>query len=404
LSQGAATSGSSLSQSAIGPGQVLSQGTMGPAPTLPAGSQPALPSGPGARPPEPHRHHDHREHHEPHRHHDHREHHEPHQAARVIKAAGGSSVKTVMIVVTAVVVVAAGGIGAAIHFLSSSPGASSSSGVSSPQPLISITSKYMVGNTPAGASGTTLHISGQQFSGNSAITFLLDGHVAPGNAGTHSDANGNFSTDVTITAAWSVGTHTLTARDGSNHSTKKSVSVTIVQPGQANTPGPNGAPPDDTTFTLTFTENATNTPSFTRNEVMLIKGHPDPAGGSACLDRDDGQQHSLSRSFSNNTPYTETDTFSCQGSYKGGKISYSETLLTSVITYTNGSGVSVTCTLLSPQPHQEVTGSYAGNGTFTGTFAFDYTPASDYSCSDGSSFSFVYTYGTWTGTVSGLQR
>ena len=174
--------------------------------------------------------------HEPHRHHTHRTEHEPHAVSRMTKVAGGSTVKTIIIVVTTVVVVAAGGIGAAAHFLSR------------PQPLISITSKYKVGNTLAGANGTILHISGQQFSSNSAITFLLDGHVAPGNAGTRSDANGNFSADVTITDAWSVGTHTLTARDASNNSTKNSVSVTIVQQGQANTPGPNGAPPDDASF------------------------------------------------------------------------------------------------------------------------------------------------------------
>lgn len=75
-------------------------------------------------------------------------------------------VKTVMVVVGAllagVLVVAAGGIGAAALFLSRTP------------PLIRITSKYQVGRTPAGATGTTLHISGQNFSSNSSITFLLD--------------------------------------------------------------------------------------------------------------------------------------------------------------------------------------------------------------------------------------
>jgi zinc-ribbon domain len=167
--------------------------------------------------------------HEPHRHHAHSEQHEPHLAARVTKAAGGSAAKTIILVVTAVVVVA-GGIGAAAYFLAR------------PQSSISITSNYKVGNAPAGASGTILHISGQKFSSNSAITFLLDGHAAPGNSGTRSDSNGTFSADMTITDAWSVGIHTLTARDTSNDSTKNSVSVTIVQPGQANTPGPTPTP------------------------------------------------------------------------------------------------------------------------------------------------------------------
>ncbi len=176
------------------------------------------------------------EHHPIHKHHEHPTHRTQHAAGHVTKAAGGSAVKTIILVVTTVVVVAAGGIAAAAYFLSR------------PQPLISITSKYTVGNAPAGANGTILHISGQKFSSNSAITFLLDGRVAPGNQGTRSDANGTFSANVTITDAWSVGTHTLTARDASNYSTKNSVSVTIVQPGQANTPGPTPTPTPPAVF------------------------------------------------------------------------------------------------------------------------------------------------------------
>lgn len=68
-------------------------------------------------------------------------------------------------------------------------------------------------------------------------------HAAPSNSGMRSDSKGTFSADVPITDAWSVGTHTLTARDGSLDSPKNSVSVTIVQPGHAHTPGPHGAPP-----------------------------------------------------------------------------------------------------------------------------------------------------------------
>src|SRR5207302_1057416 len=204
-------------------------------------------------------------------HHGHQTHLTQHTAARATKAAGGSAAKTIMIVVTAVVVVAAGGIGAA-HFLSH------------PQPLISITSNYKVGNAPAGANGTILHLSGQKFSSNSAITFLLDGHVAPGNPGAQSDANGNFRSDVTITGAWSAGTHTLTARDASNYSTNNSVSVTIVQPGQANTPGPNGAPPDDASFKVIAQIQGSQS-----TETEVVTGHPDPMGGTVCQPEDNGQ-------------------------------------------------------------------------------------------------------------------
>src|SRR5436309_680640 len=98
-----------------------------------------------------------------------------------------------------------------------------------------------------------------------------------------------------------------------------------------------------------------------------------------------------------------TYSFSCKGSYKSGKVSYTETLLTDVITFLDGSGVS--CTLISPQLNQQVTGSYIGNDTFTGTWTYGPVPNSDFRCTDPNQ-SFFYTsgHGTWTGTVSGLQR
>jgi len=316
-----------------------------------------------------------------------------HAAVGATKVAGASGVKTIIIVVATVVVVAAGGIGAAAYFLTR------------PQPLISITSNFKAGGTIAGANGTTLHISGQKFSSNSAITFLLDGNPAPGNPSAHSDSNGNFSADVKITDAWSIGTHTLTARDASSYSTKNSVSVTIVPPGTAHTPGPNGAPPDDATFTISLSAKGTYTSlnqPFTANETLHVTGHPDPAGGTVCQDGDNGQQFSSSGvTLDTHTAFTETYSFSCKGSYKGGKVSYTQMLVTNVITYTSSG---VTCTLIAPQLNQQVTGSYTGQNTFTGTLVYGHTPQTDFHCTNPNSFFFyIGGQGTWTGTVGGLQ-
>ena len=330
--------------------------------------------------------HPHLEHHAQHAQHVH------HAAAGATKVAGASGIKTIIIVVVTVVVVAAGGIGAAAYFLSR------------PQPLISITSNFKEGSTLVGASGTVLHINGQKFSSNSVITFLLDGNPAPGNPSAHSDSSGNFSADVKITDAWSVGTHTLTARDGSNYSTKNSVSVTIVQPGVAHTPGPNGAPPDDATFTISISAKGTYNSGqpFTRDEILHITGRPDPAGGTVCQDGDNSQIFKASdTTIDTHIAFTETYSFSCQGSYKGGKVTYTEMLVTNVITYTN-SGVS--CTLIAPQMNQQVTGNYTSQNTFTGTMVYGHTPQSDFHCTNPNSY-FFYTggNGTWTGTVGGLQ-
>ena len=325
-------------------------------------------------------------------HHGHQTHLTQHTAAHATKAAGGSAVKTIIIVVTAAVVVAAGGIGAAAYFLSR------------PQPLISITSNYKVGNALAGANGTILHISGQKFSSNSAITFLLDGHVAPGNPGTQSDANGNVSADVTITDAWSLGTHTLTARDASNYSTKNSVSVTIVQPGQANTPGPNGAPPDDASFrVIAHIQGSQST------ETEVVTGHPDPMGGTVCQPEDNGQPIvTTGVTSTSQIPYRDTSTYSCAGNYKGGKLTLTETLTSNVFVFSQPDGTTATCTLNSPQPDGQVSGSYTGNNTFSGTFTYPAIPDSDYSCNgDGSNTFYNFHQGgqsyNWTGQVTDLH-
>lgn len=291
--------------------------------------------------------------------------------------------------VVAVAVVAAGGIAAAVHFLAH------------PQPLISISSNYKVGNAPAGANGTILHISGQQFSSNSAITFLLDSAAAPGNPGTRSDSNGNFSADMTITSAWSVGTHTLTAKDASNDSTKNSVTVTIVQPGQANTPGPDGAPPDDASFRLKITIQASDPyvgEPFASDPVLVITGHPDPEGGTVCSPDDSGQSFTYSGTgYNNGTPFTETETATCGGTYKAGQISYIETD-TSARSSFQSNGSTINCALNNPAVILQLTGAYAGNDTFSGTITYPYVMFT--TCDQqGASFYQEALNGTWTGTI-----
>ena len=316
-----------------------------------------------------------------------------HAAAGATKVAGAGGLKTIVIVIATVVVVAAGGIGAAAFFLNR------------PQPVISATSKFKVGNTLAAADGTVLRISGQKFSGNSTITFLLDGNPAPGNPRAQSDANGSFSADVPVTAAWSIGTHTLTAKDAGNNATKNSISVMIVQPGTANTPGPNGAPPDDATFNLNLSVKGTyslgNQP-FTNSGTLHITGHPDPNGGTVCGDDDTGKPITTSNATLNNqTPFTETYSLSCQGSYKGGKVTYTEMILSAVITYTTSG---VVCTMNGTHVFQQITGSYTAQNTFSGTLTYPGIPQSDFHCTNSSwYFYYVAGQGTWSGGVSGLQ-
>ena len=264
--------------------------------------------------------------------------------------------KWVIISVVAVVVLGASGIGVALalHLFT-------------PQPVLNVVSMYNAKGEPIGANGTTLHVSGQKFAANSAITFLFDNTPLNVNQHTQSDANGNVTTNLTVTSAWRLGQHTLTARDANNNTTQIGTKIDIVQPGESHTPGPNGAPPDDASFTILLNVQATldtyGTP-YTYTYKLIITGHPDPAGGTVCSDGDDGT--SVSDQFADyitkNATDNRTRSFSCSGTYKGGIISYEETLKTETVTSSDGEH----CTLNHPEAHLKITGSYTAQHNFSG--------------------------------------
>ncbi len=319
--------------------------------------------------------------------------HSPHHAlVAAPKVASGSAVKWIVITITTLVVVGAGGTGLAAYLLTR------------PQPVINVTSEYKVGTTLAGSTGTVLHVSGQKFSGTSAITFLLDGRPVPGNQIVHSDANGNVRVDLVITSSWTLGSHTLTARDASNYTTQSGLAVVIVPQGQANTPGPLGAPPDDASFTLGTTEQGVITQlgkQFTQNETVVITGHPDPTGGTVCKSRDNGQpQVYTGVTVDTGIPYRETAIYSCAGTYKGGKLTFTETLTSDTVVFAPN-GVSSTCVLNGPHIDEQLSGSNTGHTTFSGTVTYPLIPTTAYTCQHGDYFFYYAGQGTWTGQIKG---
>ncbi len=308
------------------------------------------------------------------------------------KMVGGIATKWLIIAVVGIVVVGAGGIGLAAYLLTR------------PQPTISITSNYKVGATPAGAAGTVLHVIGDKFSGTSAITFLLDGAAVSGNQSVHSDTDGNIRADLTITSRWAVGSHTLTAKDANGYTTKSGAIVAIVPQGQAHTPGPFGAPPDDASFTLNLTihsQTDTTGQQSTNQATLIVTGHPDPSGGTVCKSRDNGQpQEVTSVTIDTGQPFKETYTLSCSGSYKGGKITFMETLTSDIIVFTS-SNRPTTCTLNGPHVDEQLSGSYTDQHVFSGTISYPEIPTSAYSCNTSGSYFFYYAgHGTWTGQVA----
>jgi hypothetical protein len=215
-----------------------------------------------------------------------------------VQQKSGHQLKVLLVVLAVILVLGTGGVGIAAYLLTR------------PQPVISVTSDYRVGSIPAGSTGTVFHVSGHHFSDISAITFLLDRVLVPSSQAVQSDADGNIRADLTVTAGWALGNHTLLAKDAAGYTTQVGPTVAIVPQGQAHTPGPHGAPPDDMSFTI-------NGFVVAQNETLIITGQPD--GGSVCQSRDDGQPHTYTGDFGNGSTYTETMVFKCSGTYKGGQ-------------------------------------------------------------------------------------
>ncbi len=294
-----------------------------------------------------------------------------------------------VLIIAIVVIVILGGAGGAIAYF-----------LTRPQPVISVTSNYKVGAVPAGSTSTAFHVNGQKFSDNSAITFLLDGTPIPGNSSVQSDAKGNVKADLVVTNGWAVGNHTLTARDAGNYTTKDGVTVTIVPQGEAHTPGPNASPPDDMSFSLSVNIQAQDTVTGKQLtpflETLMVKGQPDPAGGTVCRQSlNSGQPQTFDSTFNGSTiNYHNTYIETCSGTYKSGKLSYVETVTSDQYTLSNGA----TCVAKTPYILQRVDGSFTNSNTISGTYSYDGIQAP---CTGGGGgiVTFDPAKGTWTGTI-----
>ena len=300
------------------------------------------------------------------------------------KASGGLN-KILLIVLIAVIVLGLGGGGAAWYILTR------------PQPIIGLTSNYKVGTTPAGSTSTVLHVTGQKFSNNSAISFLVDGKAAPGAQSVQSDANGNVKADLTITDGWTVGNHRLSAKDAGGYTPKIDQSFTIVPQGQAGTPGPNGAPSDSASFTIAAniqSQNATTGAAaspLTAN--LVVTGKPDPAGGAVCETTDNGQTHT-STGTGNGLTFTATIAATCSGTYKTGKVDYTETVTTLDFLYSNG----VDCKIQAPLTYQQLSGTFTSATAVSGTYTANSIPLVCSLNGTSTPITAPAQKGTWTGT------
>jgi hypothetical protein len=270
-----------------------------------------------------------------------------------------TGIKVLLISLSIILVLGTAGTGIAAYMLTR------------PKPVMTITSTYHVSSMPAGSTSTVLHIAATNFSGSSAITFLLDNQPVASNQHVTSDANGSVKTDLMITSDWALGNHTLTATDASGYITKVGSRVAIVEQGQAHTPGPNGAPPDDMVFNLNlhiqFQDAGTGKQLGTLSDNLAVTGKPGPSGGTVCQYYDDGDKHIYTGTDKYNDAYTETYSTTCTGTYKGGKLTYTQTVTSDKIVYTDG----VTCIALTPYTSQHLEGAFTNSHLISGTYSSD---------------------------------
>lgn len=306
----------------------------------------------------------------------------PYPAPKSPAQKGGSGLKIAIIVLVILVVLGAGG-GVAAYLLTR------------PRPIITVTSTYHSGTTPAGATTTTFTVTGQKFSGDSTITFLLDNKPAPDAQTALSDGNGNVRADLTVSANWGVGSHTLTAKDANDYTTHTGVAIVIVNQGEDNTPGPNGAPTDSSSFSVSLNitpqDASTGDPLSPFTQELMIQGQAQ-AGQQICDTNphlDDGQPHTYP-----GTGYKVTYVWKCAGTYKGGKLSYTETATSEKITYSNGT----TCTASAPFVWTQLDGTFTSATQISGTYNADII---NFTCSDGSPKHIDPEKGTMTGTLKG---
>jgi hypothetical protein len=298
---------------------------------------------------------------------------------------GGS--KVALIVVAAVVLVAAVGGGIAYYLLSR------------PKPVITVTSDFKVGSTLVGSTSTAFHVSGQKFSSNSSITFLLDSQPAPGASLVQSDSDGNVQATLTVTADWNLGSHTLTARDASDYATLAGILLQIVAQGDAGTPGPNGSPTDSATFSLAITVNPkdaiTNKNLAPLTDNLSVNSPGNPNNAVVCdAQYDTGQPQTGSGDAGSGVTFQDTIIFTCTGTYKSGQLEYKEIVTSWRRAFSNG----LTCTAQTPFTFQDLKGAFTDATKISGAFSSD---SITFNCDNGGATTTDPITGSFTGTKGG---
>ncbi len=260
-------------------------------------------------------------------------------------------------------------------------------------PVIQVSSAYDQETTLIGSASTSFQITGQQFVANTSITFLLDGRPAPGDKTFQSDANGNIEINLPVTSPWGTGKHVLTARDMLGNTTKDGVSVEIVAQGADGTPGPNGSPSDNDSFTIdehVTGMTASGQPISFSGTLSILNTGP---GGSVCGVSYTGRPWVYTGTIQKwKVTYTETVIYACHVTYKQGHLHYVDTATSE--TFVLGDGRH--CAAPGPYTSDAFDGAFSSSTSISGTFYRDYSEAI---CPNKTYIYFDGETGTWQGII-----
>ncbi len=202
-----------------------------------------------------------------------------------------------------------------------------------------------------------------------------------------------------ITTAWTLGDHSITAKDNQGNTTKAGAPVKIVHPGEAQTPGPHGAPTDSATFSIAVTIQATDTGTGEKSTFTL---NLTVSNGKVCDNTwDTGQPKTQQLDITDVNSgkqlgtATETVTYTCSGTYKSGQLTYQEHDTSDTYTLSDG-GYCVTAT---PRIHISLKGTFSSASSISGTYSSD---RQNINCPRINTFyltSVNAATGTWTGVA-----
>lgn len=271
--------------------------------------------------------------------------------------------------------------------------------VTRPKPVMTISSLYHVDKVPAGSQGTRIQVQGNGFTPSSPITLLVD-QVPLKIQGIKSDEQGRLKTEIEVSGNWKPGKHSLLAKDKDGYMPQQAASFLVVKQGQAHTPGPHGSPPDDASYKLKVKLDMVNEFGNKVNTdidfILIVTGKPDPAGGSVCSEDADGKPHV--KNYPKQFNMTTTTIYSCEGTYKAGRIDYTQMITDVKMVFAGYSNETNVCVNKGEAfLYHHLIGTFNDAKTITGTLA---RPHHELICDRKGARGIYYALnGTWKGVL-----